>query len=117
MTPATPYSQASATDKVLIVLCHLSTFLGVPFLLPLIVFLVSRHDPTPVAEQAREALNFHLSLLIYGLCCLPLALFGIGFVLGIVLMGAAMILAIVAAVKASNGEFYRYPYTLRLVPA
>jgi uncharacterized Tic20 family protein len=32
-------------------------------------------------------------------------------------MGAAMILAIVAAVKASNGEFYKYPYNIRLVPA
>lgn len=117
VTPVPEYSQASTTDRILIILCHLSTFLSVPLLLPLIVFLVSRNDPTPVPAHAREALNFHISLAIYGLCCIPLAIIGIGFLLGIVLGGALIVLSIVAAVKASKGEFYRYPYILRLVPA
>lgn len=107
----------STTDKVLTILCHLSTLMGVPFLLPLIVFLVARRDATPVAEHAREALNFHISLLIYGLCCFPLMLLGIGFIFGIIIVACGAILAIVAAVKASNGELYRYPFCLRLVPA
>ena len=114
MTSTTP---VSTTDKLLIILCHLSTFLGAPIILPLIVFLVSRHDQTPVPENAREALNFHISIVIYGLCCVPLILLGIGIFLAAVVGIAAVVLAIVAAVKASNGVLYRYPCCLRLVPA
>ncbi len=110
-------SRVSSTDKLLIILCHLSWIFGAPLVLPLVVFLVTRHDATPVPEHAREALNFHISLVIYGLCCIPLALLGIGFILGAVIAIGGVVLAIVAAIKASEGILYRYPCTLRLVKA
>jgi uncharacterized Tic20 family protein len=96
-------------------LSHLSFFLGVPFLLPLIVYLVMRKDSEFVAENAREALNFHISVLIYSLCCMPLVFILIGVPLLVTLGVASLILAVVAAVKASDGLCYRYPLTLRLV--
>lgn len=107
------------SDKIWTILCHLSIFLGGPFiigfLLPLVVYLSMRQESNYVGENAREALNFHISLLIYALLCLPLIMLLIGFPLLVLLWLAAVVLAIVAAVKASDGQCYRYPLIIRLV--
>src|SRR6187397_1630025 len=103
------------SDKIWSMLSHLSALLGVGFVLPLVVYLAMRHESESVAANAREALNFHLSVLIYILCCLPLVFILIGIPLLLVIGLGSMVLAIIATVKASNGECYRYPLTLRLV--
>ena len=108
-------SSPRGNDKIWALLSHLSTFIGLPFLLPFVVYLSMRGDSAYVAENAREALNFHLSLVIYALCCVPLAFILIGIPLLIVMGLASLVLAIVAAIKASDGGCYRYPLTLRLV--
>jgi hypothetical protein len=112
--PTTPAS-AQGGDKLVIILCHLSPFLGVPFILPLIVYLVKRQDSPLVAAHAREVLNFHLSLVIYAVPCVLLAycLIGIPMLIGLGLM--SVICAIIAAIKASEGGFYYYPLTIRLI--
>ena len=103
------------SDKLLAILCHISPFLSVPFLLPLIVYLVKREDSKLVAAHASEAFNFHLSLAIYAVPCwfLIFILIGIPLLLALGLM--LFICAIVAAIKASEGGFYRYPLTIRLL--
>jgi hypothetical protein len=111
--PALPGPRGN--DKIWALLCHLSSFVGLPFLLPLIVYLAMKGDSAYVAENAREALNFHLSMLIYSLCCVPLIFIFLGIPLLIIIGLASLILAIVAAVKASDGGCYRYPLSLRLV--
>jgi hypothetical protein len=103
------------TDKIWTILCHLSFSVGLPFLLPLVVYLAMKNDSAYVRENAREALNFHISVLIYSLCCLPLMFLLIGIPLLAVIGIASLILAVVAAIKASDGLCYRYPLTLRLV--
>lgn len=103
-------------DKIWSMLSHLSALLGVGFVLPLVVYLAMRHESESVAAHAREALNFHISVLIYCLCCLPLVFVLIGIPLLLVIGLGSLVLAIIATVKASNGECYRYPLTLRLVP-
>lgn len=104
------------SDKIWSMLSHLSALLGVGILLPLVVYLAMRKESEYVAANAREALNFHLSILIYSLCCLPLVLIVIGIPLLLVIAVGSLVLAVIATVKASNGESYRYPLTLRLVP-
>src|SRR5947199_5323825 len=103
------------SDKIWSMLSHLSAFFGVGIILPLVVYLAMRKESEYVASNAREALNFHISIYIYALCCIPLVLIIIGvpllFALGIV----SLVFAIIAAVKASDGQCYRYPLTLRLV--
>lgn len=111
----TAKAMPKGSDKLWAVLCHLSFFLGVPFLLPLVVYLVMKNDSEYIAENAREALNFHISILIYLLCCIPLTLIVIGVPLAIVIGLCSLIFAVVGAVKASDGECYRYPMTIRLV--
>jgi len=96
-------------------LSHLSGLIGVGIILPLVVYLAMRHESEYVATNARAALNFHLSLLIYGLCCVPLVFIAVGIPLLIAMAVGSLILSIVAAVRASNGECYHYPLTIPLV--
>ena len=63
-----------SNDRLWSVLCHLSYFFGfalLSFLFPMIVYLVMRTDSPFVTHHAKEALNFHLSILVYALCCIP----------------------------------------------
>ena len=120
------------TDRTWDVLSHLAAIvflLGVPFgniLGPLVVWLIKRSDSPSVDAHGKEALNFQISLTLYLMAAVGitvgLMLVLIGFLLLPLLIIAAivvpvldLILIIIAAVKASNGEFYRYPLTLRLI--
>lgn len=103
-------------DKALMVLCHVSALLSVPYLFPFIVWLTKKDEADPtLANHAKEALNFHISLAIYALCCVPLIFIGVGILLLLAIPVAGLVLAIVAAVKAAEGGFYRYPLTIRLI--
>jgi uncharacterized protein len=102
------------------VAAHLSTFAGlvVPFgsvIGPLAVWL-TRRDRDPFIDQAgREALNFGISIAVYGSLLLVAALMLVGIPLLIVGVIAWVVLASLAAAKASQGQTYRYPLTLRLI--
>jgi uncharacterized Tic20 family protein len=91
------------------------------FLGPLIIWLVKRESMPFVADQAKEALNFAITLAIIGFALLMITIMslGIGAILTIPLFLAiglgALVLVIIAAVKANQGVAYRYPLTLRLV--
>jgi uncharacterized Tic20 family protein len=111
--PLPERDQMRGNDKIWILASHLSIFLGAPFLIPLIVYLAMKNDSEVVAYHAKESLNFHLSCLLYGLVCIPLCFFLIGIPLLIVLGFFSVVMAIVAAIKASDGIAYRYPLTIR----
>lgn len=106
-------------------LCHLSALLGfvlVPsanVFAPLIVWLLKKNDSAFIDEHGRESLNFHISLWIYGLIS-SLLWFTIILIPLVLLIWAAiylggLIYSIIAGLKASNGEHFRYPLTLRLI--
>ena len=114
--PAAPLATPKGNDKLWSILCHLSIIsVGIGLVFPLVVYLAMKGDSDYVAAQAKEALNFHISLLIYCVVCIPLIFVAIGIPLLIVIGFASLVLAIIAAVKASDGASYRYPLTLRLV--
>ena len=102
-------------DKIWSMLSHLSLCLGVGLLLPLVVYLAMRRESEFVAANAREALNFHLSLLIYALCCIPLVFILIGVPLAIVIGLGGLVLTIIATVKASDGQCYLYIPSVAIV--
>jgi uncharacterized Tic20 family protein len=91
------------------------------FVGPLIIWLVQKDKMPFVADQAKEALNFGITLTIACFVLLMLTIFslGIGALITIpafVVIGfAALILVIIAGIKANEGVAYRYPITLRLV--
>ena len=107
--------------------CHLLSFTGylgngVGFVIgPLILWLIKKDSVPEVNYHGQEALNFNISIFIYSLalgvmCFLTLGL-GVliaipGFI-GLVILH--FVCTILAAIKANNGETYRYPMTLRLI--
>ena len=82
---------------------------------PLIVWQAKRDEYAFVDEQGKEALNFQISMLIYWIIAGFLCLGCIGFVLLPMVTIADVILALVASIKAGNGQSYRYPLSMRLV--
>ncbi|MEO1068432.1 MAG: DUF4870 domain-containing protein [Cyanobacteria bacterium J06638_6] len=101
-------------------LAHLSALSGfvIPFgniLGPLIIWLVKRDEMAFVDDQAKEALNFNISMTIYATVAGVLVLAVVGLLLLPVVLIVWLVLAIMAAVKANEGIAYRYPLTLRLV--
>jgi len=114
----TPPPAPKGNEKIWSILSHLSalvSLVGVGLLLPLIVYLAMKGDSAYVADNAKEALNFHLSVFLYTLCCIPLIFVLIGIPLLVAIGLATLVLSIVAAIKASEGGCYRYPLTIRLV--
>jgi uncharacterized Tic20 family protein len=99
---------------------HLSALLVYPTLIggivgPLVIWLMRRDDMPFAADQAKETLNFQITVYLAGLVCGILMLLVIGFSLAVILVVAHIVLTLVAAVKASEGVAYRYPFNLRLI--
>ncbi len=99
---------------------HLSALLVYPTLIggivgPLVIWLMRKDDMSFAADQAKETLNFQITVYLVGLVCGILFLILVGFVLMGLLIVAHVVLTIVAAVKASEGVAYRYPFNLRLI--
>lgn len=85
------------------------------FLTPLVVWLVFRDRSGFVGDQAKESLNFQITLLIA---------YVVGWVLLIVIVGGLILLAawvvsivfgILAAVAVNRHEAYRYPVNIRFI--
>ncbi|MBB2494095.1 DUF4870 domain-containing protein [Aquipseudomonas ullengensis] len=100
--------------------CHFAAFIGllIPFgniLGPLIVWQLKRDLDPFVDDQGKEALNFHITVSIAALVCMLLAVVVIGFLLLPLLGLAALVLTIIAGIKANEGKLYRYPLCWRLV--
>ena len=81
----------------------------------LVVWLIKRHDTSYIDYYSKEALNFQISLIMYLIASAVLIIVLIGILLIIVVGVAGIFLTIIAAVRASEGEEYRYPMTIRLV--
>jgi len=102
-----------------------AAFVALAFLGPLIVMFVKGNESPYVRRQAVESLNFQLSMLIYGFAGTMAAIvvavltLGIGLLVIIPLALAFsafwLIMTIIGAVRAGNGEDYRYPLTIRMV--
>ena len=98
------------------------------FVGPLLVWLFKRDEHPFIDHHTKEALNFQLTVLVVlvlsVVLAIPAVIFGVLTLgIGLLLIGALAVVALVAwivlpiigAVKASNGEGYRYPLTIRFI--
>ncbi|MCL1633144.1 DUF4870 domain-containing protein [Luteimonas sp. SX5] len=130
--PPAPTGTPSAEERQWAMFAHLSALVGAIitggwafsigcFLGPLIIWLVKKDTMPFVADQAKEALNFNITLAIIFaiLFVLTVATLGLGALISIplyVILGIAwLVFTIIAAIKANEGTAYRYPFALRLV--
>lgn len=119
-TVSTVTSSISKEERNWAMFAHLSALLVYPTLIggivgPLVIWLMRKDDMSFAADQAKETLNFQITVYLTGLVCGILILIFVGIVLLFALMVAHLVLTIVAAVKASEGVAYRYPFNLRLI--
>jgi uncharacterized protein len=90
-------------------------FGGLSFLGPLIVLLVKGNDSPWIRRQSVESLNFQISILIYAIVSGILIILLIGILLLPAVLIGWLVFTVIGSVKASNGEDYRYPLTIRMV--
>src|SRR6266513_382057 len=114
-------SKSASDVRIWNVLCHATALAGffVPWaghiLGPLIIWLAKRGDSPEIDAHGKESLNFQISMLIYNVIAGILCLVLIGFVILGILHILNLVLVIVASIQASDGKFYRYPLTIRLI--
>ncbi|SDT07873.1 hypothetical protein SAMN05216421_2846 [Halopseudomonas xinjiangensis] len=99
---------------------HLSGFLGclIPMgnlIGPLLVWQLKKDQHPFIDDQGKEALNFQITVTIAALICLLLMLIVIGLLLIWVVAIGAVVLMIIAAIKANEGQAYRYPFCWRII--
>jgi uncharacterized Tic20 family protein len=111
-----PLTKPTSDDRVLAVLSHiLSIVPGIGIFGPLVIYLVKRDQPGFVLENARESLNFQLTMIIFAIISALLVLIAIGIILLWALGILNVILVIIAAIRVSENKIYRYPFNLRLI--
>jgi uncharacterized Tic20 family protein len=120
MDTLTPTPSLTGEDRLWGAIAHLSAFAiyftGIGHVVgPMIIWLWKRDTNPFVAGEAKEAMNFNISVTIYALVCGVLCFVLIGIPLLVALHAFQVICIIVGALKASDGRPFRYPLNLRLV--
>jgi uncharacterized Tic20 family protein len=121
--PSNPESQARTWNM----LCHLSALAGliIPFgniLGPLLIWLIKKNEFPSTDAHGKASLNFQITVTIAEvvgvIAAVILSFICVGFLLIpiVILIGlAGLVFAIIAGVKANNGQDYKYPYSLNLI--
>jgi hypothetical protein len=122
--PPNPESQARMWNM----LCHLSALaacVGVPFgniLGPLIIWQIKKNEFPSVDIHGKAALNFQITVTIAAVVTTVAMWVGFFICIGWLLLPvvvliclAALVFAIIAGIKANNGEDYKYPYSFEFV--
>ncbi len=107
-------------DKTLAMMCHLSTLLGViiPFgniIAPLVIWSLKKNESALVDTQGKESINFQITMTLAMVAASLLMFVLIGFLLVPLVIVFNVVMIIIASVKVSNGEDFRYPLSLRLI--
>jgi uncharacterized Tic20 family protein len=110
----------SETERNWAMLSHLSALAGFffPFggiIGPLICWLSRKDESTWVDKNGKASLNFQLSILLYIVLAIPLCFIIIGIPIILLLGTFKIICIIIASVKASKGEFFRYPLLIPFI--
>ena len=130
-----PREQNIRTWSMLVHLAALAVFIFPPGLVlgPLIVWQIKKNELPEIDAHGKQAVNFQLTVIIINIILVflifgslgaaffwrsPFYLFGPGFGLGMLLWLfnlAAIILAVVAGLRANSGQFYRYPFAIPFI--
>ncbi len=106
--------QPSADERNFAVITHLAG--TVFFFIPaLIIWALKKNESSYIADQAKEALNFQITVMIAMMVAQALIWVLIGLALIPMVWIGNIILCILAAIATSKGETYRYPLNLRLI--
>ena len=118
----------SAEERQWAMFAHLSALVGGivttgwgAFIGPMVIWMVKKDTMPFVDDQAKEALNFNISvgIIFLALLLMSIVTLGIGLIIAIpawIIIGIGwLVVTIIAGIKANEGVAYRYPLTLRLI--
>lgn len=99
---------------------HLAALAGfiVPFgnlIGPLVIWQIKKDEMPFVDDQGKESLNFQITVALAAVVCVILFVILIGMLLLPLVGLTALILTVIGALKANEGEAYRYPFVIRLI--
>lgn len=108
------------TDRQWIILAHLGTLLGYvvafgTFIVPLVIYLSKKDENPEVTRHAKASLNFQISMAIYMIPAIFFAFMLVGIPFLIFLVVTNLVCVVVAAIKADQGELYKYPLTITFI--
>ncbi len=108
-------------EKIWAMLCHALALLRIlpviwTILIPLAIWLGKRDSSAFVDRHGRESLNFQISIVLYHLVLGTLLwLVGLSWFANYVLESIVIVCVIIAAIRASEGRLFRYPFTIRFL--
>ncbi len=82
---------------------------------PLVIWLIKKDQSPWIDQQGKNALNFQISITLYGIVCGILVIILIGFLLLAVLGVFWLVMVIMAAVQVNDGKDFQYPLTIRFI--
>lgn len=118
--PSSPVPFSDSDARMWAMITHLSALTGMFTLIgslvgPILVWQIQKEKSAFIDFHGKEAVNFNITIAITA---------GISFVLMILLIGIFLlwivgavwlVFTIIAAIKANNGEYYRYPISIRFI--
>ena len=110
----------SQTEKQWVIASHLGTLLGfvVPFgniIVPLVIWISKKEESKTIEDQARESLNFQITITIFAIIAGILILIVIGIFLLLAILVFQVAFVIIATIEVDKGNLYRYPLNIRLI--
>lgn len=111
-----PLSTPTSDERTLAILSHILAIVpGIGIFGPLVIWLIKKDESQFVGENAKESLNFQITIIIgWIIGWLTIGVL-IGFVILAVVGIADLILVIMATIRTSENKIYRYPFNLRLI--
>ena len=101
-----------------LLLMHLSQFASwlIPYIgiiIPILMWTTNKDNNAEVDKHGRNILNFNISYAIYATVAAVLLLILVGFALLFVLFVVFVVAVVIASLKAANGEYWEYPFTIK----
>jgi uncharacterized Tic20 family protein len=114
-TPSSPGVPPANKDEgnmglLMFILCIITGFIG-----PLILWLIKKDQSRYIGEQGKEVLNWCITMVGAYVVCIILMFVVIGFFLMPIVLLIHLIFNIMGIIAANKGQFYRYPFALRLL--
>lgn len=110
----------TSEERTWAMLCHLGVLGGhlIPFgnlIIPLVLWAIKKDGSDYIDYHGKESINFQISLTIYFAVTFLLAFVLVGFLIMLPLWIFSVIVVIIAGLKANEGEYYRYPLSIRFI--
>ncbi|MBD2703924.1 DUF4870 domain-containing protein [Spirosoma sp. BT702] len=111
---------SESDERMWAMLSHLIALPGSFFLIgtvlgPVIIWQINKDKSAYVDYHGKESVNFQITMALATAVSIVLMFVIIGFVLICIVGLVWLIFTVIAGIKANNGEYYRYPLTIRFI--